>query len=195
MASISARAEKPRDITRDQIDFEIHPLPGHGRAKVGACQSMRDDVHPEAGSGDTSLTVRLTPSTATEPFGAINGASASRRLENEADGFGFRPPLDDARDAVDMAGDEMPAQLVADPQRSFEIDRGALSPLADRRAGQGFGRCLDREFPGRGPDHRQAYPGTGDRGPDAISPRCRTPWRSSDRRDRRGAAASPGRDR
>ena len=77
-------------------------------------------------AGDTSLTVRLTPSTATEPLGAMNGASSRGASIDEADGFGFRPAFDDPRDTVDMTGDEMPAELVADPQRSLEIDRGAL---------------------------------------------------------------------
>ena len=60
----------------------------------------------------------------------------------------------------------MPAQLVAELQRPFEIDRGALMPVADRRACQGFVRGLDREPAGLDRDDGQARSRTGDRGAD-----------------------------
>ena len=49
------------------------------------------------------------------------------------------------RHAIDMAGDDMAAELVADFERAFEIEPRARTPLAGGRARQRFGRGIDVE--------------------------------------------------
>src|SRR5216683_8162622 len=68
-----------------------------------------------------------------------------RHLEDKPYRFGFGPALDDPRQTVDMAQNEVPAKLVTESQRSLEIDRGAHFPLAERCAYQSFDRRLDSE--------------------------------------------------
>ena len=63
----------------------------------------------------------------------------------------------------------MPAELVADAERAFEIDRGSLMPAAERRAGERFGRGLDRERALPDGNDRQARSGAGDRGAERDS--------------------------
>ena len=52
---------------------------------------------------------------------------------------------DELGDAVDMARDDMAAELVADLQRAFEIEPRALLPGAGRGHPQGLGRGIDRD--------------------------------------------------
>src|SRR6516165_1228583 len=126
---------------------------------------MRDDVHPKARS--RHLVYRKTyPIERDRALRSDKGSQVFRCFEDETDRLGVGPPLDDPRKAIDMAQNEMPAELVAKPQRLFEIDRCALLPRADRRARQGLRRCLDREFSARDRHYGEAYPGAGDRGPD-----------------------------
>src|SRR5438105_4858605 len=61
-----------------------------------------------------------------------------------------------------MAQHEMPTKLVAEPERSLEIDRRAHLPLPQGRACQGFERCLDRKGSGFDRHHGKARPRTGD---------------------------------
>src|SRR5207237_4213919 len=51
----------------------------------------------------------------------------------------------DLADPVDMAGDDMPAELVADLERALEVDLRAFGPEAGRSAALGLGRDVDRE--------------------------------------------------
>ncbi len=92
------------------------------------------------------------------------GHQFRRRLEDKAHQFRLRPPLDDPRHSVDMAQDEMPAELVAEPERSFEIDRRALLPFAEGGAGQSLDRRLHRECSGFDRDDGKARSRAGDRG-------------------------------
>src|SRR5690606_20769736 len=46
--------------------------------------------------------------------------------------------------SIDMTVDEMTAQLVADPERKFEVDARALFPLSKGRAEERFGHGLHR---------------------------------------------------
>ena len=90
-----------------------------------------------------------------------------RRLERHADGFAFGHEAHQFGDAVDMAGDDMAAELVADFIGPFEIDRIANFPVAQRRLRQGFARGRDREpaiLRRALVDHRHAGARAGDRG-------------------------------
>jgi len=110
-----------------------------------------------------SLTVRLTPSSATDPFGAIKGASSIGTLHNKAHRFGLGSTLDDPRQSIDMAQNEVPAELVAEPQRSLDIDRRTHLPPPERCACQSLERRLNREFSGLDRHDREARSRAGDR--------------------------------
>ena len=73
-------------------------------------------ISTEKVSPSTSLTVSETPSSATEPLGAMKRASCARRAQHEARHIGHVLARDDVREPVDMAGDQMAAQFVADLQ-------------------------------------------------------------------------------
>ena len=79
-------------------------------------------ISTEKVSPSTSLTVSETPSSATEPLGAMKRASSRRRAQHEARHVGHVLARDHGRQAVDMAGDQMAAELVAELQRALEID-------------------------------------------------------------------------
>ena len=83
-------------------------------------------------SSATSLTVNDTPSTATLPLAAMKRArSAGTRKRQRVEPFSGSPRSRVA-DAVDVAGDEVAAQFVADPQRAFQVDLRADPPGAER---------------------------------------------------------------
>ena len=125
-------------------------------------------ISTEKSSSSTALTVSDTPSSATEPFGAMKRASSPRRAQHEARHVGHVLARDHAGDAVDMAGDQMAAELVAEFERPLEIDARAVAPAPDRGDAQRLRGGIDRK-PGAavllaGADHRQADAGAGDRG-------------------------------
>jgi len=63
-----------------------------------------------------------------------------------------------------MAGDDMPAQLVPNLQRPFQIDPSSGGELAGGGAGKRFSRNIDCKLVIALVDHRQADPRTGNRG-------------------------------
>src|SRR5215467_16134717 len=69
-----------------------------------------------------------------------------------------------------MAGDDVPAELIADLERAFEIDARAPPPAANRGHPQRLGGGIDGK-PGAvallsARDHGQAHAAAGDRGAD-----------------------------
>jgi hypothetical protein len=73
-------------------------------------------------------------------------------------------------DAIDMATDQVSAEFVAKPKRSFKVERRAAPPAFRSRHAQGFGRGVDRKgrpIPRAAAfDHGQADAGTRNRGAD-----------------------------
>ena len=127
-------------------------------------------ISTENVSPSTSLTVSETPSSATEPLGAMNrdSAAGARNVNRAMSGKSSR--ADEIGNAVDMAADQMAAELVAKPQRALEIELGAALPGAGRGHAQGLRGDVDGEEGAIAPpsplDDRQAGAGTGDRSAD-----------------------------
>ena len=71
--------------------------------------------------------------------------SDGRRAQREPRHVGQVLARENFGDAVDMAGDDMAAQLVAELEGAFEIDAGAVAPAADSGQPQRFGRGVDRK--------------------------------------------------
>ena len=125
-------------------------------------------ISTEKVSPSTALTVSETPSSATEPFGAMKRASSRGARKHEARHVGQVLARDDLGKAVDVAGDHVAAEFVADFQRPLEIDPRAVPPAAGRGDAQRLGGGIDGK-PGAavllaGLDHGQADAGAGDRG-------------------------------
>ena len=70
-----------------------------------------------------------------------------RGIDRDADALriAFVADADDPAGAIDMAGDDMAAEFVADLQRAFEVQAAASGPHALRGAGDGFAGNVDRE--------------------------------------------------
>ena len=88
-------------------------------------------ISTEKSSPSTALTVSETPSSATEPFGAMKRASSPGARSAKRAMSVMSSRAIDVRDAVDMAGDQMAAEFVAEFQRPLEIDARAVPPAAD----------------------------------------------------------------
>ena len=136
-----SRFAQPRRVARHQIDFDIDRIPCPARAERRHRQRMRNEQHGKR-SPSTSFTVSETPSSATEPFFAMKRDSARGASTQNLDmlvSSNGRPSAIaeivaryDARDAIDMAGDDMAAEFIADLQCAFEIDARSAGPCSDR---------------------------------------------------------------
>ena len=71
-------------------------------------------------------------------------------------------------DPIDMPRHDVPAQLIADPQRPFQVHQGAGMPVLQRGFRQRLGRNVDGEKIGADRDGGQAAAGAGDRGANGI---------------------------
>ncbi len=106
----------------------------------------------------SAATVRLTPSTATDPWGIRSGSrsrlgSVTRTRAVDS----TRVTRVHGAHAVDVAEDQMTAEGAAEPQRTLEVDavaRGATCPSAVRRASPDRSRRRTRR--GAPLDHREA---------------------------------------
>jgi hypothetical protein len=61
--------EQPLDVLGDHVGFEVDAVARLPDSERGDLQRVRDEPDPETPRAGTSTTVRLTPSTVTEPFG------------------------------------------------------------------------------------------------------------------------------
>ena len=106
---------------------------------------VRDDVDLELRAAPTALTVRLTPSTATEPF--ARNVAAKRRRNRDDDALRASDGLDgdDLADAVDVARHDVTVERIARSQRRLEIHARARGQAAERRDGQRRSRHVGGE--------------------------------------------------
>src|SRR5690606_14021131 len=80
-------------------------------------------------------------------------------------------PFEDPRSAVHVAGNDMAAKFIADPEGALKVDMRAFTPAADRSELQSFVPGFHFEPPfvaarlGKG-DNRKADPGASDGGAD-----------------------------
>ena len=106
---------QPGDIARERIDFEVHALSRPRLAKAGMRQRVRDDVDAEAVGLDL-VDRQADPVERDRSLWRDKRHQRRRRLDHKAHRLALRPAIDDARDAIDMARHDMPAEFVADPQ-------------------------------------------------------------------------------
>src|SRR5207253_2659986 len=129
---------------------------------------------PSEASGAGSRFARRRNQTldqAIERHRALGGDEARkimRRAPDHARHLGVIIALDQRGEPVDVSGNDVSAELVADLERPLEIDARAMAPAADRGDAQCFRRGIDRE-PGAAilltnADHCHAHARAGDRG-------------------------------
>ena len=110
----------------------------------------------------TRPTVRLTPSSATEPFSAMKRASPA----GAAIVAWSEPPssrhADYSRDTVYVARHEVTAESRRDRKRGFQVDLGARSDQPERRAHERLAGKFRLEAAFRMSDEREADTGDGD---------------------------------
>ena len=102
-------------------------------------QRVRDQRRPRSDSPSASaLMVRLTPSTVIEPFGTMARATLGRRRDLQSSAPPRSRRATTRAHAVDVAGDQVAAQRIAQPQRTLEVDASARLERPERRERQGL---------------------------------------------------------
>src|SRR4029453_2776871 len=130
------------NVTREHVDLKVDPLARFGLSQGRNRLSMWDNVHAEAVSLDL-IHRQGNAVDGDRALGSDETRQLARRLEDEAHAAAFRRPRHDRAHAVDMAIDEMAAQLVAELERQFEVDPAALLPVAEMGLVQAFARDFD----------------------------------------------------
>ena len=149
MLTRSPSASSPSVVTRlgvrDEIDREVG-----GAVRV----DDRVDGQRDAIDGDRSLGGEIRREVAGDP--QVDAA----RVPVGADRAHLRDP-------VDMAGDDVAAELVAQPHRTLQVEAAALLPLLGGGTRHGLAGDVDHEPAALSRrclvDHRQAYARTADR--------------------------------
>src|SRR5512132_2302196 len=150
------------NISRQQVDFQVHPVARPGFAEGSDRERVRNDVDPEPRSVHL-VDGQRNAVDGDRPLRGDEAGELSRRLEDEAARGPFRRDRHYAADAIDVAGDDMPAQLVADPESALEIHRRTRPPFTEGGAPQRRRRGMDGKPAGFFVDHRQAHARAGDR--------------------------------
>ena len=151
------------EIAREHVDLEIDRLARVASSPnvvtAAVCGMMLSANSTPVVGVATSLTVSETPSTVIEPLGARRARARGRRAIVDARANRLpRRTLGHLADAVDMAGDDMPAELVAELQRALEVEPAARGPHVRGGARDGLARDVDRE-----PARRPCRPPSGTR--------------------------------
>ena len=73
-------------------------------------------------SSSAAATVRLTPSSATNPLSCDHRRKRGRRFDSHALALPFVSSIEYARRRIDVTVDQMPAEAIADAQRVLDVD-------------------------------------------------------------------------
>ncbi len=129
----AARFELSLDILGEEVGFEVHAVADEQFAERCVGQRVGNEGHTEAVG--LNLDERQTD--------AINGdrafvghlpQQAGRRLKDEMRPVIVIATLDQAAEAIDMAGNEVAAEAVAELERALEVDGGAFFETCEVRA-------------------------------------------------------------
>ena len=124
-------------------------------------------ISTENVTSSTALTVSDTPSSVTEPLVGDETRELRAASQFEPRHVGQIVTRDDGRNAIDMAGDNMAAEFVADLQRAFQVELWCPRPSVRPWSAERLRRGIDVE-PGAAAsapevDHGQADAVAGDR--------------------------------
>src|SRR5690606_13278401 len=156
MADSSGRQERPEDpdstvefpepgyVAGKGVDLDVDEVARGDVVPGGGRTGMRDEVDAEPAPLDLVHRERR----AVEGDRSLGGDEAGERVggaEGDAQAVALRPERLDPGRAVDMAGDDMPAELVPDPERAFEVDAPSGSPCGTPVAKVGLRHRLRRD--------------------------------------------------
>ena len=130
------------DVARERVDFEVDQVTNFSGAPCGRVFGVGDEIDPEACALDLIDGERCAVQS-DGAFGRDEAGELFWGLERDAGAVAFVFHGRDARDAIDMARDNMTAKLIADFERALQIDTTAFDPCADVGFGHTFSRNLD----------------------------------------------------
>src|SRR5258706_9557987 len=130
--------EHPFDVARDQVDFQVHLAALLQPAEGRDLQGVGDEVHLEAVAVD-AIHRQADPVHANGAFAGDVTGKLFQHFENNDPAL----TADDFADAVDVAGDEVAAEGIAQRERFLQVDlAGAAEPAGEP---QGLGADMGRE--------------------------------------------------
>ena len=135
-----------RDV---HLDVDGCPLPAP--LQESCARASRGSARPRNRLSPTALTVRLTPSSATEPFSTRYRASCGSTSISSTRAKPSSADRGDAAGAVDVALHDVSAEPVAGAQRELEVDARARAERTERGALR-----ASRSWPPRGSRRRRA---------------------------------------
>ena len=129
--SLSSTLNKALKVARHQIDFQIKPCAGVQAAEGSVRQGMRNQVDTEPRTRDL-IDCQRHSIESDRAFDGDVAAELTGSLDNPAATVALWPIFNQRGDAIDMAGDQMAAQFIAQLERALQIDRGTFAPTPER---------------------------------------------------------------
>ena len=130
------------DVARERVDFEVDQVTNFSGAPCGRVFGVGDEIDPEACALDLVDGERCAVQS-DGAFGRDEACELFWGFERDAGAVTFVFHGGDARDAIDMARDDMTAKLIADFERALKIDATAFNPCADVGFRHAFGGDLN----------------------------------------------------
>ena len=170
-SGIAAQALHPHQIARQHVNLEVDAVARFERAERRDRAGVRDQVEREqagsAGQVVDGVDRQRDALDRDRAFGGDVGGKVSRGGDDDAPRIARRLHAVDGAETVDVAGDDMSAQFIAQFERGFEVELRAGRPQSRHGADLRFARDIDRE-PGMAGspaafNHRQAHARTGNR--------------------------------
>src|SRR5581483_768750 len=154
--------EQLLDVLADQIDLEVDVLELALLRQRGGGLRVRDDRDLEAAPVDA---VDREADAVDGDRAFLDDVAEQLRLgaDRHVDGLAARTHFIDAADAVDVAGDQVAAEAIAEAHRPLEVHRRAGLQLTERGALERLRAGLDGDAAALGRGHGQAHAVDGQR--------------------------------
>ena len=131
-----AGGEHPVEVAGENVDFDIKLSPWGDVVQRRLLRRVRNDIHREVrriilglahvihGEGHAVERDRA--------FGCDHWPELARDLDANPHRISFGADAEHFSDRIDVAGDDMAAELVTQAQRALEVEQGALPPEVGR---------------------------------------------------------------
>src|SRR5208282_826013 len=154
------------DVLHQHVVLDVDAVTGLFESERRRAKRVRDDLYRKAAVFDRE---NCQAHTVDADRALLDQVARLRGRDLEGEKFRVAFGLDryDAADAVDVAGDQVAAEQLAEREASLEIDAAAGLQIAKAGAAQGLRRDVHREAAGAFGNHRQARAVDRDRVADA----------------------------